>query len=57
MNFTIDERKQQVMRLYVDKAREHTGNDVIHICNSMAYSRFYDRKRTLEMDFDEEEDD
>lgn len=57
MNFTIDERKQQVMRLYVDKAREHTGNDIIHICNSMAYSRFYDRRRTLSMDWKEDEED
>ena len=49
MNFTSDERKEEIMRLYLDKAREHRAGDIIRICNNMTYSRFYDRKRTLEM--------
>ena len=58
LNNTIDERKEGFMRIYVDKAREHHGDQVIHICNNFARSRFYDRKRTLEMadTWDEEDD-
>jgi replicative DNA helicase len=57
LNNTIDERKEGFMRIYVDKAREHAGDAIIHICNNFAYSRFYDRRRTLSMDWDEEDDD
>jgi replicative DNA helicase len=56
LNFTLDEKKDQTMRLYIDKAREHAGGDIIHICTNFAYSRFYDRKRTQDMDWDEYED-
>jgi hypothetical protein len=56
LNNTIDERKEGFMRIYVDKAREHAGDSIIHICNNFAYSRFYDRRRTLSMDWDEEDD-
>lgn len=56
LNFTIDEKKDQTMRLYIDKAREHAGGDVIHICNNFAYSRFYDRRRTQDMDWDDYDD-
>ena len=56
MNFTSDERKDEIMRLYLDKAREHKAGDIIHICNNMMYSRFYDRKRTLEMPWEEIEE-
>ena len=58
LNNTIDERKENFMRIYVDKAREHKGDQVIHICNNFARSRFYDRKRTLELadTWDEEDD-
>lgn len=58
LNTTIEESKNQTMRIFVDKAREHAGNKVIHICNNFSRSRFYDRKRTLETDWengDEEE--
>lgn len=49
LNFTSDERQEQFMRIYVDKAREHAGGQIIHICNNFAYSRFYDSKRTAEV--------
>ena len=49
LNVTSDERKEQFMRIYVDKARENPGGQVVHICNNFAYSRFYDRKRTMEI--------
>jgi len=48
LNVTSDERREQFMRIYVDKAREHGGGQIIHICNNFAYSRFYDSKRTAE---------
>lgn len=51
INFTVDERKEQIMRIFVDKAREHSGNQIIYICNAMQYSRFYDKKRTQEIDW------
>lgn len=58
LNNTIYERKENFMRIYIDKAREHKGDQVIHICNNFARSRFYDRKRTLELvdTWDEEDD-
>ena len=49
LNVTSDERNEQFMRIYVDKAREHAGGQIIHICNNFAYSRFFDRNRTAEM--------
>lgn len=48
LNATSDERAEQFMRIYVDKAREHAGGQIIHICNNFAYSRFFDAKRTAE---------
>ena len=49
INFTSDERAEQFMRIYVDKSRENAGGQVIHICNNFSYSRFYDAKRTAEI--------
>lgn len=57
MNQTPDERDNGIMRLYTEKLREHKAGDVIYICNDFSHSRFYDRKRTLNMDWEEEEDD
>lgn len=59
LNNTIDERREGFMRIYVDKAREHAGDSIIHICNNFARARFYDKKRTIEMEdqWDEEEED
>lgn len=53
INQTRDERKEETMRLYIDKARAYKSGDIIHICNNFAYARFYDRKRTMNMDWDE----
>ena len=55
INQTRDERKEEIIRLYIDKAREHKSGDIIHICTNFAYARFYDRKRTLNTDWDEYE--
>jgi len=49
LNVTSDERAEQFMRIYVDKAREHAGGQIIHICNNFSYSRFYDRVRTTQI--------
>lgn len=49
LNVTSDERAEQFMRIYCDKLREHGGGQIIHICNNFAYSRFYDRNRTIEI--------
>lgn len=57
INTTIEESRNQVMRLFVDKARDHAGNQVIRIANSFKNSRFYDRQRTaMLIDEDEEEE-
>lgn len=55
LNQTRDERKEEIMRLYIDKAREHKSGDIIHICNNFSCSRFYDRQRTLNTDWGEYE--
>lgn len=52
INQTRDEAKEEVMRLHTDKLRDYKNGDPIHICNNFAYARFYDRKRTLNMDFE-----
>lgn len=53
INQTRDERKEEVMRLYIDKAREYKSGDIIYICNNFAYARFYDRKRTIELNMND----
>ena len=52
INQTRDEMKEEIMRLHTDKLRDYKNGDPIHICNNFAYARFYDRKRTMEMDWD-----
>lgn len=52
INQTRDESKEEIMRLHTDKLRDYKNGDPIHICNNFAYARFYDRKRTLNMDFE-----
>lgn len=53
INQTRDESKEEIMRLHTDKLRDYKNGDPIHICNNFAYARFYDRKRTLNTDWDE----
>lgn len=55
INQTRDEMKEEVMRLHTDKLRDYKNGDPIHIANNFSFARFYDRKRTLEMDWEDEE--
>lgn len=55
INQTRDEMKEEIMRLHTDKLRDYKNGDPIHIANNFSYARFYDRKRTLEMDWEDEE--
>ena len=55
INQTRDESKEEIMRLHTDKLRDYKNGDPIHICNNFAYARFYDRRRTLNTDWDEYE--
>lgn len=55
INQTRDEAKEEIMRLHTDKLRDYKNGDPIHIANNFAYSRFYDRKRTMNTDWDEYE--
>ena len=55
INQTRDEAKEEVMRLHTDKLRDYKNGSPIHICNNFAYARFYDRKRTMNTDWDEYE--
>ena len=43
------------MRIYIDKAREHGGKQIIRIANNFKCARFYDRKRTADL-LDEEDE-
>ena len=54
INQTRDEMKEEVMRLHTDKLRDYKNGDPIHIANNFSCARFYDRKRTLEMDWEDE---
>lgn len=56
INKTRDEKKENICRLYVDKAREHAGNQVIYIKQSLDTSRFYDRNKTLKEFFNPNEE-
>jgi len=47
INKTKDEKDEQICRLYVDKAREHAGGQIIFIKHNLERARFYDRKKTL----------
>ena len=55
INQTRDEAKEEVMRLHTDKLRDYKNGDPIHICNNFAYARFYDRRRTLSLEFEDEQ--
>lgn len=55
INQTRDERKEEIIRLYIDKAREHKSGDIIHICTNFSHARFYDRRRTMNTDWEEYE--
>lgn len=56
INQTRDEKMEEIMRIHIDKAREYAGDVTFYICNNFSCSRFYDRQRTLNTDFEEYKD-
>lgn len=56
INQTRDEAKDEIMRLHTDKLRDYKNGNPILIANNFSYARFYDRKRTMElnMEYDNE---
>jgi len=57
INQTPDERDEQMARLFADKFREHPSGQIWPIAQSLARTRFFDRKRTAEEFIDVEEED
>ena len=55
-NCTMEESKNQVMRFFVDKAREYASKQIIRIANNFKCARFYDRKRTADLIDEEDEE-
>jgi replicative DNA helicase len=53
INQTRDEIREEMMRLHTDKLRDYKVGDPIYIYNNFSRARFYDRKRTLETDWEE----
>lgn len=52
INQTDDERREEIMRLNTDKLRDYRNGDPIYIFTNLSHARFYDRKRTMEFDWD-----
>lgn len=49
-NITIQEKKENKARIYVDKLRDYTNNgEIIPIITDFSRGRFYNRKKTMEM--------
>ena len=46
-NQTSDERKNKIMRIYIDKLRKYFSGQTIRIYQAMEMSRFYDASETL----------
>lgn len=55
INQTRDEAREEIMRLHTDKLRDYKNGDPIYICNNFSYARFYDRKRTMSIDWSDYE--
>ena len=53
INQTRDEAKEEIMRLHTDKLRDYKNGEPIHIANNFAYARFYDRKRTVDLNLED----
>ena len=50
INMTIQEKKNHLCRIYVDKLRDYRGDrETFSIATNYEQGRFYDKKRTLEM--------
>jgi len=52
INQTRDEQKEEIMRLHTDKLRDYRNGTPIYIANNFAFSRFYDKKKTLNLEID-----
>lgn len=55
INQTRDEKQNRVARLYIDKLRENPSDQIIHLCQNLSRSRFYDRKASFEKLYVEDE--
>jgi archaellum biogenesis ATPase FlaH len=53
INRTTDERRNKIARIYPVVLREHSGGDSAIIAQSLGNTRFYDRKRTIELDLND----
>jgi len=49
INQTKDERANRTARIYLDKFREHSSGKIIQIAQNLSRTRFYDRKRTMQL--------
>lgn len=47
LNQTRDEKTEQLMRIYCDKLRENSSGQIIKLAQALHRSRFYDRMRTI----------
>lgn len=54
LNQTRDEQLDEIMRLHTDKLRDYKNGKPIRIANNFSYARFYDRKRTLALEDEED---
>lgn len=55
INRTRDEVLAQTCRIWADKYRELVASKVYHIAQNLGASRFYDRKKTIEMFLNDED--
>jgi len=55
INQTRDERREEVMRLHTEKLRDYKNGEPIRIANNFDHARFYDRRRTLSLEFEDEQ--
>ena len=55
INRTRDEVAAQTCRIWADKYRELVASKVYHIAQNLGSSRFYDKKRTIEMFLNDED--
>lgn len=57
LNQSPDERKKNILRIHADKMRDYPGGQTWAIATNFSRSRFYDRKKTIELaDLEEEEE-
>lgn len=54
LNQTRDEQLDEIMRLNTDKLRDYKNGKPIRIANNFSHARFYDRKRTMALEDEED---